>query len=406
MSTNQSIAKRPTTGGELIGSGMTFDDHRSFEGTVARAVIGGGLGALVAHVIAGGLGLASSFPLIVTLLTAGALALVGGRNKSWFHGGVGAVLGLVGGMLHGHYVGQWPWIGALLLGVLSAPILAKGESPARMSATGLFTGLMAFAGLYVAGVFQFRGVFDGIMPEALASAVAGGSAGLFLGLGSAVKHIVPADDPVEKSYDKAMRDARGELHEILDRALGIYRAVRDDLGGRHPGPTELELGDQVSNMSMRILHIAERCQTIELDLAASPREALDQRIDGLRLKVVETSDESAKRTLESAIDNLDGQRVALDAIGRGRERVVARLHANVALLEKVRFSLVHLRSADAERVGSEITPLNEAIEELSRELDATSAAVGEVYGARPTFDEVKTAPKLLPHVPELDIDVD
>jgi hypothetical protein len=60
--------------------------------------------------------------------------------------------------------------------------------------------------------------------------------------------------------------------------------------------------------------------------------------------------------------------------------VVARLHANVALLEKVRFSLVHAKSADAERFGGEASPLAETIEELSRELDLTSSAVGEVYG--------------------------
>ena len=42
-----------------------------------------------------------------------------------------------------------------------------------------------------------------------------------------------------------------------------------------------------------------------------------------------------------------------------------------------------MRRADAERSGSEASPLTDTIDELSRELDATSMAVGEVYG-KPT----------------------
>jgi hypothetical protein len=80
------------------------------------------------------------------------------------------------------------------------------------------------------------------------------------------------------------------------------------------------------------------------------------------------------------VDSLDGQRRDFEAIHRGRERVVARLHANVAQLEKVRFSLLHLRSADAERLGGEASPLLEAIDELSKEIEETSTAVGEVFG--------------------------
>ena len=98
------------------------------------------------------------------------------------------------------------------------------------------------------------------------------------------------------------------------------------------------------------------------------------------------------------MESLDGQRRALDAISRGRERVIARLHANVALLEKVRFSLLHMRSADAERIGGEASPLTEALEELSRELDVTSTAVGEVFGKSPPREELALEPgKIVDH---------
>jgi hypothetical protein len=79
--------------------------------------------------------------------------------------------------------------------------------------------------------------------------------------------------------------------------------------------------------------------------------------------------------------------------------VIARLHANVALLEKVRFSLLHLRSADTERVGGEASPLLDALEELSREIDATSTAVGEVFGRNAVDPHVIASGPAAPALP-------
>jgi hypothetical protein len=228
----------------------------------------------------------------------------------------------------------------------------------------------------------------------LAAAAAGGAAGLFLGLGAAPRHVALAEDPVEAAYNRTLGSTQGELYEILDRALGIYQAVRADLL-REPGTEAVQqIEPKVANMALQILEIAERCQLIERELAAAPSEELEGRIADLRGRMEAASDPGARSTLRSAVESLEGQRTAREAIVRGSERVVARLHANVALLEKVHFSLVHLRSADAERAGSEIRPLKDALEELGRELDVTAQAVGEVYGA--SDHEIPIAPRALP----------
>jgi hypothetical protein len=362
----------------LAELGYGFNSPRAFHETVARAAIGAAGGSLMvglAYMSSGEV----SLPVLTTAIASGALAAIAGKGKNWLRAAAGGALGILGGALHALCTPAWPVFGALLLGLSAAPVLAKGESPGRMALTGVVTGMLSFLGLYVTGILQSRGVLAVMMPPPLATAVAGSAAGLFFGLGAVPRHIVRAEDPLEVVFKAALEIKDGEIHEILTRAHTIHQAVRGDLQARKVGPTEIELGQRVSDLSHRILQIAEKCRSIEHDLGVAPAAELESRIAVLARKADQATDPLARSTFHSAIRSLDGQRRAVEAIGRGLERVVARLHANVALLEKVRFSLVHARSADAERIGGEASPLTEAIEELSRELDATSAAVGEVY---------------------------
>lgn len=377
-----------------------YSDHGSLHGTVLRAVGGSAGGVLVADILARvlGFGLLDS-PVLPMAIAAGALAAVAARGKNWVKGVVGGALGLGGGALFAATAPYWSPFAALLYGASMVPVLAPNETWKRRTITGVVAGALASAGVYVGHVIMSWDLFGGMVPGPLASAAAGAAAGLFVGLAGAPRHLARPADPVELAYLEALMIKDGELHEILSRTLAIHRAVRADLEGGDPArgapkrpavkgleargqePAVASLGEQVGDMTMRILHIADQCRQIEADLAAAPGFELAERIASLEQKAANAEDEAARETYRSAIATLDGQRQNISAIERGRERVVARLHANVALLEKVRFSLVHLRSADAERFGGEASPVTEAIDELGREIDATSMAVGEVYGA-------------------------
>jgi hypothetical protein len=230
------------------------------------------------------------------------------------------------------------------------------------------------------------GLLAGVVPGPIAAAAAGSAVGLFFGLASAPKHISRPSDPVEGKYIEALQIKDGELHEILARALSIHQSVKTDLAQKKDEKTVQKLGERVGELAMRVLSIVEQCRRIESDLSAAPAYELEERISQLKRKADAATDAAARDTYLAAVESLDGQRRAFDAINRGRERVIARLHANVALLEKVRFSLLHMRSADAERIGGEASPLADALEELSRELDVTSSAVGEVFGRTPSVE--------------------
>lgn len=380
----KALSKHTPGGGALASIGFT--DHRGFQENVGRAVMGASGGALVAdlaaRLVSGGYGTPGAA--LVIGLSTGALAAIGGKKGgSWFSAAVGGGLGLLGGILHTLSTPAFPWFGALLLGAAAAPVLAKGESPARMALTGAVTGCLAYLGLYVASVLQAKGILGSVVPGPIATALAGGAAGLFLGLGATPKHLAAKQDPVELAYKRALLLRDGEIHEILDRSLRLYRTVQQDLATRTASQTERELHGRVSELAMRILHIAHQCRSIQTDLGAAPASELEERIDALRRKAASTSDKSARATFLATIESLEAQKASVDAIARGLERVLARLHANVALLEKVRFSLVHARSASAEQMGGDVSPLVDTIDELSRALDATSQAVGEVFGADP-----------------------
>lgn len=380
----KALTKQSTGGGALASIGFT--DHSGFQANVGRAVMGASAGALMAdlaaRLVSGGYGTPSA-ALVIGLSTGALAAVAGGRGRGWLAAALGGGLGLVGGILHTLSTPAFPWFGALLLGAAAAPVLARGESPTRMAVTGAVTGCLAYLGLYVASVLQAKGILGSVVPGPIATALAGGAAGLFIGLGATPRHLAAKQDPVELAYKRALLLRDGEIHEILDRSLRLYRSVQQDLMARTVGSTERELRGRVSELALRILHIAHQCRTIQADLGAAPASELEERIDALRRKAAGTSDKSARATFLATIESLEAQKASVDAIARGLERVLARLHANVALLEKVRFSLVHARSANAEQMGGDASPLVDTIDELSRALDATSQAVGEVFGADP-----------------------
>jgi hypothetical protein len=378
----KALTKQSTGGGAL--STLGFSDHTTFQMNVGRSVLGASAGALIADMAArmvAGTGTAP-FSAVVIGLATGALAAVASRGgRGWLSAAMGGALGLAGGILHTLSTPAFPWFGALLLGFAAAPVLARGESPTKMAVTGAMTGCLAYFGLYVASVLQAKGILGSVVPGPLATALAGGAAGLFLGLGATPKHLAAKKDPVELAYKRALMVKDTEIHEILERSMRLYLMVRDDLAARATTGTERELRGRVSELAMRILHIAHQCRTIQSDLGAAPASELEERIDNLRSKAAATSDKAARATFLATVESLEAQKASVDSIARGLERVLARLHANVALLDKVRFSLVHARSASAELMGGDASPLIDTIDELSKELDATSQAVGEVFGA-------------------------
>ena len=357
------------------------EDHQALHATVMRAVAGAGAGAVLADGLAWllGTGLWQS-PLLTFGVMGGALAAVSFRKKKWWRGLLGGAAGLAGAGLFSLAAPLWPPFAAALLGIAAAPVLAEGESPRRKAVTAALAAAASAAGLFVARVMLGWEVFDGVVPSLLGHGAAGATAGLFVGLAAVPRHLGRAPDPVETAYQPALALKDGEVHQILERTIQIHRSLTSDLALRAEGESLERVITREQDLVLRILHIADECRRIEQDLAATPAQEIEDRVADLSRRADAAHDEAAQETYLQTVRSLKGQLEALSRIERGRDRVVARLHATVALLEKLRFALIHLRSAQAQKVGDELSEVTEALDALTDEIEATSSAVSEVYG--------------------------
>ena len=362
-------------------------NHESFHRTVGRATLGGAAGALLASIIAtvtGGSLLAS--PILFTMAVAtGALASVAAKGRRWLRVLTGGALGAGGGALFTLAM-PWPAFAAALLGASTVPVLAPRTPWRGKLVTGLVASVLAAAGLFVGQVLLGWDLLSSWLPGPLAAGAAGAATGLFFGLASAPKHLAPPLDPVEQAFRSASIPKDVEIHNILERALKSYLSLQSELAQREDEPAVRALGSRSRQAVLRVLEIAEQCRQVDLDLASTSMFQLDDRIADLDRKMASARDAAAQQTYREAMQSLTAQKEAIDRISRGRERIVARLHANVAILEKLCLSLIHLRNAQAERIGGESSPLVEALEELGREMDATASAVGEVFGGPMELD--------------------
>ena len=361
-------------------------NHTSLHGSVIRAVVGSAVGAFAADLLCRLMGLSGvSSKLFAILVAAGALAGIALRSRRWVAGFFGGGLGAVGS-LASSLTAQWAPFSAALFGLAATPVLGAQETPKRKLLTAVVAGAFGYAGLNVAQVLLQAGWLTALVPGPLAVASAGAVAGLFIGLATAPRYLLPAPHSVEVAFEPALNIRDGEIHDLLARALEIHRTVRVELCENPQNLQGHQLEKQVSEHVMRILQIAEHCRRMGDDLAPGASTQLEDRVSELEAKMGATTDVSAKETYAQALSSLREQQTAVRRLEDGRERVVAKLHVSVAQLEKLRLSLLQLGAADAERFGAEISPVSEALEELGRELDATAHAISEVFGSSHHFE--------------------
>ena len=127
-----------------------------------------------------------------------------------------------------------------------------------------------------------------------------------------------------------------------------------------------------------MLRLAEQRQAIDRDLEALHSGSLEDDLVLLGEKVETASDPVVRRQYLSALEALRTQHAQLDRIRQGRERVVAALHGQLALLEQTRTSLVALRSADSNLLAGELQQVSRVLADANHEMEAESRAVFEL----------------------------
>jgi hypothetical protein len=113
------------------------------------------------------------------------------------------------------------------------------------------------------------------------------------------------------------------------------------------------------------LQLASEWTGVEAQLEKEGHRELTEEIDELVRSAAAAQDPVAKRQLEMAAEALREELGRLDELTLRKERVLAKLKSQVALLERARVALIGMRSSHAQLKSAELAALSRKFESLS-----------------------------------------
>lgn len=382
---------------------LCIEDHELFHRAVVRTVLAGGAVALLPTL---------DLPLwLQGLLAVPALSAALSPPRSLRAGAALAVRGVVGaGLLgwleqrgalglHTPAEGLWQAEPLSLLAVLGVALcvalaLAPG-APVASAADGdddaapppgrgrralqVLVGVAAvLAGLRVAAALPLA-LESLSLPGQLASLCGGLGAGLVLSMAALLPRLRLREEAL-RSADLlrlptaalAPSPADDELADLMKQAATTYQEAASALTAHKPALRAAE------ELMQRIARFGQRWQDISAQARRSDPQALGARLVDLQARREASSDEQVRSEYQRAAAAVQAQLDTLKEIGAGRERAVARLHHQVATLERLRLTALRHRSADAARQGEELRALVDELTQAGAELDTASEALAEV----------------------------
>jgi hypothetical protein len=233
-------------------------------------------------------------------------------------------------------------------------------------ATAGATAGLAVAGLKVAEILSTR-MQDVHTPMLLNAAVSGTVIALFAGLGSLASHIALKADPVEARGDEVLPTLDGEFAEQLSRAMGVYQQCGRQLAQLPREPAREELARTVGRLTKDAIDLAAEWAGVESQLHDDAHRDLQKEIDELTHSAKKARDAVARKQLEAAAESLKEELERLGEMRLKRERVLAKLKSQVALLERARVALIGMRSSHATVRAAEMSA-------VARKLNALATA--------------------------------
>ncbi len=288
-----------------------------------------------------------------------------GFSPAWAVGGAGAVGGALLVHAQARGVGEERTLGRARAG---------RDQPRPRSRP---RGLLAVAGREVAAILSLKLVALAA-PAALVAVVGGATFALFFGLSQIAGHVALEPDPVEQRGAELLSRLSGELRTLGDRILGLYRACGALLEKLPREPEREQLAQSLAKSTTGALEVAAEWSAVEAQLDKKALADLAAQISELRQSAASSQDALARRQLTNAADSLDEEKSRLDALTVKRERVIARLRSEAALLERARISLVGVQLGNAELRAAELGALSRRLEALAVGQSDQGALAGEV----------------------------
>lgn len=352
---------------------VRFDDHGHFHRMAARAALGGGLAAM----------LGPSGALAQAALAGGALAIaawpcsVPGRRRRLL---VGAACALAAAISAADLFNGWLLAGTgALLGLLLAAARddagrESGARPRSLAVIGLTTlacaGVALATGLILPGL---AAVLRQLLPGWAADGAAGGAGAIWAVLATLPLHVAVGAEPVETRLQQLRPALTPELRVLAERAA----AARRDAVGSLPSGARGDLRTLLDALALAALDVAERAAELGRAAPAGAEDELAGRVAQMEKKGESADDADTRGSYQRAAEALSGQLDHLRRVRRVKERALARLHEEVAHLERARFALSLLVGSDAERSALELELLHGRLEAAAAPFDEEPPAVRE-----------------------------
>lgn len=348
-------------------------ERRAFEATALRAAFAGvAAGLLQAAALAIGARFQEWLPVALAVVF---VCAQGSPWDRWLLRGLAA-----GGALALSLLDPSAGVGALCAGAAVGVLLVLARSCARGAAesvggvrlgpTNYLLGALLGAvllplGLVVAEALEARGAVLGVS-KPLRGFVEQGVAGLFLCLSALGAHLALRANAVEARAAELQGTLSGAFARIANQALVAYRAAAESLQHLPADPARNDLAETLSALTLEALELAQEWVRVEAELEGCGAPGLLERAAEHERDAQGCSDVIAKGHLEAAGQTLREQLEDLRALGCTRDRMVARLKAQVALLERARGSLLSARGGHAQVRAAELTALARRLAALTR----------------------------------------
>jgi hypothetical protein len=375
--------------------------HREdFERNVTRAlVVGAGTGALafVTHRIG------VDVPLSYLAIAGTSLACVRGDKTDRLLLGALSIILPATPWAFGLQSHAWTvalsaaFAGALMV---KARLTEKGEEGSvGAGRPGLFNfgvGAAACAGLAVAG-FEVAKILalrlsDIATPPLLASVISGLVIALFVAISSIAGHLALRPDPVEARCEELIPQLSGEFQTLATRALNLYRQCGTSLSLLPREPAREELARTLAKMTRDAVELASEWTGVEAQMEETASKELAAEVLDLSKSAATSRDPIARRQLEMAAASLREEIERLGEMKLRRERILAKLKAEVALLERARVALIGMRSGHAQLKAAELSALARKFSALSTaQADEAKLADAVATGAELAQQEAEIA---------------
>ena len=340
---------------------VTVKDHEGLHHSIARAMLAAGGASVVAAFLPASLAWALG-ALAVTVAVAPPRSVRGAAESLLWAlaaGGGGQIGGLLGLLLGAGAVGA---------------SLGRGASGARRWVAGGFGFLGALGGVLVLKAFDRSGALA-FLPSGLESLLAGAAGGLMVGVSSLGRHLDVAQLGPHADLE-GLEGGEGELGQLLSRAGTAYKEALGAIGDSAP-----EARAAANDLVQRMARFGRHWRDLELEAARTPLDALHERLTAVNLRLEACTDAVAQTEFVRAREALTAQLGYLQEIAHGRERAMARLEHQVAMLERLRLAALRHRSVDAGRMGAELQPVVEELSQAGTDLDIASEALSEATTA-------------------------